>query len=181
MINNFHASGFAKNSSYPVETIGDHDFRELYGSFGYEQGVYQDPNSLSYISALSEDVRLFMIDGNRYSNNNACLKLDASGSISKDSLKWLKACLEEAKTKGITPITVMHYNLLNHIDRMAKVVGEFNVAFFSGSVNRKQEELLANEGYAYREKTEGQFMKQYMDSALLKPVKDENELQITLQ
>ena len=77
MINNFHASGFAKNSSYPVETIGDHDFRELYGSFGYEQGVYQEPNSLSYITALSEDVRLFMIDSNRYSNNNACLKLDA--------------------------------------------------------------------------------------------------------
>ena len=64
---------------------------------------------------------------------------------------------------------------------MAKVVGEFNVAFFSGAVNRKQEELLANEGYAYREKTEGQFMKQYMDSALLKPVKDENELRITLR
>ena len=181
MINNFHASGFSKNSSYPVETIGDHDFRELYGSFGYEQGVYQDPNSLSYISTLSEDVWLFMIDSNRYSNNNARLKSDASGSISKDSLKWLKACLEEAKTKGITPITVMHHNLLNHIDRMAKVVGEFNVAFFSGTVNRKQEELLAIEGYAYWEKTEGQFMKQYMDSALLKTVKDENELQITLQ
>jgi hypothetical protein len=39
---------------------------------------------------------------------------------------------------------------------MAKVVGEFNVAFFSGTVNRKQEELLAIEGYAYWEKTEGQ-------------------------
>ena len=75
----------------------------------------------------------------------------------------------------------MYHNLLNHIDRMAKVVGEFNVAFFSGTVNRKQEELLASEGYAYWEKTEGQFMKQYMDSALLKPVKDENELRITLQ
>ena len=33
-INNFHASSFAKNSSYPVETVGDHDLRELYGSLG---------------------------------------------------------------------------------------------------------------------------------------------------
>lgn len=307
-INNFHASGFAKNSSYPVETIGDYDFRELYGSFGYGEGVYQDPNSLSYVLALSEDVWLFMIDSNRYSNNNARLKSDASGAISKDTLKWLKACLEEAKTKDVTPITVMHHNLLNHnelfqagftinnsqdvlevlkeydvkvnlsghihaqhiaddtaneiydivtsalsvypnqygtihispqkeftyetqsvdvetwakenkitnedllqfkpysyqffydsayhqtkgwlkdqnfteteIDKMAKLVGEFNAAFFSGTVHTKQEELLASEGYAYWEKTEGQFMKQYMDSVLLKPVKDENELRITLQ
>ena len=67
------------------------------------------------------------------------------------------------------------------IDRMAKVVGEFNVAFFSGTVHRKQGELLASEGYAYWEKTEGQFMKQYMDSVLLQPAKDENELRISLQ
>lgn len=55
-----------------------------------------------------------MIDSNRYRHNNARLKSDASGSISKDTLKWLKACLKEAKIKGITPITVMQHNLLNH-------------------------------------------------------------------
>ena len=45
-------------------------------------------------------------------------------------------------------------------------------------LNRKQEELLANEGYAYREKEEGRCMQRYMDSALLKPVKDENEFKL---
>ena len=61
----------------------------------------------------------------------------------------------------------MHHNLLNHIDRMAKVVGEFNVAFFSGTVNTKQDELLASEGYKYWQKAEGQFIKLYLDSVLL--------------
>ena len=307
-INNYYASGFAKNSSYTVETIDDGDFRELYGPFGFQESVYQDPNSLSYVTALTEDTWLFMIDSSRYKNNNARLKSDATGAISRNSVEWLKDCLEEAKTRGITSVTVMHHNLLNHnelfqagftidnsvdvvevlkeynmkvnlsghihaqhiakdstktiydivtsalsvypiqygrihiasqkdftyetksvdvetwakenritnpdllnfeeysyqffynhaynqtkrwlreleftdaeMESMADVIGEFNTAFFSGTVNTKQDELLASEGYGYWQKAEGQFMKLYLDSVLLSPVKDENKLHILLQ
>lgn len=46
-INNFYASGFKKDSTYPVDFIELEKFKELYEEFGLRQAVYQDPHSFS--------------------------------------------------------------------------------------------------------------------------------------
>ena len=45
------------------------------------QAVYQDLHSLSYVTAIAEDLWFLMIDSSRYKNNNAHLKSDATSII----------------------------------------------------------------------------------------------------
>lgn len=113
-INNYNAFGYTRGSVYSVDRVTADDFKEIYGQFGWDNAIERDENSLSYVSAISEDLWVIMIDTNKYKNNSRAKPSQASGEISKETYKWLEKCLEEAKSKGITPITVMHHNLLKH-------------------------------------------------------------------
>lgn len=309
-IKNYNAIGFKKDSAYSVENISANEFQDIYGQFGPEQAIYQDQDSLSYVSAVSKDLWLVMLDSNRYEHNNSMIKSDPSGAIRQGSVEWLKMVLAEAKRKGITPITVMHHNLFNqnelfqenftiensrqvtdllntfnvklnlsghmhvqHIaneqsqnnnlydvatsslsvfpnqygmisflpkeeisyntksvdmekwakengiqnedllhfkdysyqffydssynktkrdlimdevpkaemDLMANTVAEFNQHYFPGTVNSVQEKLLNSEGYQLWQTMGDHFMRSYLDSVLLSPVKDENHLTVELK
>ncbi|MGL4107559.1 metallophosphoesterase [Clostridium sp. LP20] len=114
-INNYNARGYKSDTTYTVESITPEEFREIYGDFGYSTEVKYDKNSLSYVAEISDDLWLIMIDTNKYTDNNRWLNpSEASGKIKKDTYRWLQKSLDEAKSKGVTPITVMHHNLVNH-------------------------------------------------------------------
>ena len=119
-VNNYNAFGYTKDSVYSVDRISEDDFKEIYGEFGFDNAISRDKNSLSYVSAISEDLWVIMIDTNKYKNNGPAKPSQASGEIGKETYKWLERCLEEAKSRGITPITVMHHNLLKHNEAIYK-------------------------------------------------------------
>ena len=112
-IKNYSAVGFKYDSTYAVDNITVKEFKNIYENYGFKSAIKQDENSLSYVEEISEDLWVIMIDSNIYKKNKA-YKSEASGEVKEDTLKWLEECLSEAKSKGITPITVTHHNLVNH-------------------------------------------------------------------
>lgn len=100
---------FIKDKVYTTSNITPDDFRTLYGDMGYKEAIDLDPNSLSYLYEVTEDVWVIMIDANK----DMGYAID-SGRISKETLNWIGNCLEKGKNEEVTVITVTHQNLLPH-------------------------------------------------------------------
>lgn len=115
-IKNYNAIGFKYDSIYSVDNITAKEFKNIYKYYGFNSAISYDPNSLSYVSEISEDLWVIMLDSNIYENNNRINKSEVSGELKEDTLKWLEEWLVKAESKGVTPITVMHHNLVNHND-----------------------------------------------------------------
>lgn len=115
-IKNYNAIGFKYDSIYSVDNITAKDFKNIYKDYGFNTAISYDPNSLSYVSEISEDLWLIMLDSNIYENNNIINRYEVSGELREDTLKWLEEWLAKAESKGVTPITVMHHNLIDHND-----------------------------------------------------------------
>lgn len=134
-ISNYGAMGYKENSVYPVEHITMEEFKNIYGRFSYNSAIDRDKNSLSYISAISEDLWVFMVDTSKYNSNSKYKPSTVEGEVNKDTYVWLEKALEKAKNCGVTPIMVTHHNLLKHnehiykgytIDNSNEVVNLFN-------------------------------------------------------
>ena len=108
------ARGFKNDEQYVTESINQDEFRNIYGSFGYDESLSEDKSSLSYLVAPSDDIWLLMIDTNKYDTN---LKLgfpQSDGEITKDTLRWMKNCISLAEERKATIIPVMHHNIVDH-------------------------------------------------------------------
>lgn len=116
-IKNMWARGFKDGKQFPVESIEQKDFKEIYENFGYKDAISTDDSSLSYMVAPSEDLWLLMIDSNLYFEGEGMPT--NRGIITTETLKWIRTCSELAKSKNAQIITVMHHNLLKHNERMS--------------------------------------------------------------
>lgn len=114
-IKNIWARGFKDGKQFPVESIEQKDFSDIYRDFGYKEAISIDENSLSYLAAPSEDIWLLMIDSNLYFEGEGMPT--NRGVISPETMKWIRTCSEMAKNKNAQIITVMHHNLLKHNER----------------------------------------------------------------
>jgi 3',5'-cyclic AMP phosphodiesterase CpdA len=112
-INNPDAKLFDGDNVMPVTTITSENFKSLYSDYGYKTAISRDPNSLSYVSEPSKDLRILAIDANEYYNNTPeyCV---VKGSIKDATMEWAKVQLADAKAKGKTVIGLMHHGLIEH-------------------------------------------------------------------
>lgn len=114
------ARGFKEDKQYVTEGISDKEFSQIYKSFGYDEAISRDKNSLSYLVAPSEKLWLLMLDTNKYKNNFTVGYPQADGELSKDTLDWIKKSIALAKENGASIIPVMHHSILNHSDVIQK-------------------------------------------------------------
>lgn len=117
-LNNYYAGRYTNDSIVEVENTSPEDFRRIYGSFGLNGAIYKDEKTLSYVSEVTKEVWLFMLDTNRYEFNNKSYPSEPSGIIGRETFAWLEKCLKEAVVKGVTPVVVMHHNLLKHNEKL---------------------------------------------------------------
>lgn len=115
-IENPWARQFKGDSQYKTDTVTAQEFSKIYGDFGYNEAVLRDSNSLSYLAEPSKDVWLLMLDTNEYENNETLGFPVANGEIRPQTLQWIKKCSDMARQQHAQIITVMHQNLLKHID-----------------------------------------------------------------
>ena len=109
-IENFLARSLEESKWVTTDTIVAKDFERLYKDFGYADALERDPNGLSYVSELSEDLWVLMMDSNRYRIGMPT----GSGEIRDVSLEWMESILMKAQEKGVEVFSVMHHNLLIH-------------------------------------------------------------------
>lgn len=119
-ISNPWARKFEEDKQLVTETINEDEFVQIYKAFGYEEAYLRDKDSLSYVAIPTEDVWLLMLDTNQYKNNIKQGYPEASGEISKHTLKWIKECIQLAKEKGVQLIPVTHHSALNHSSKLQK-------------------------------------------------------------
>lgn len=107
-INNARAARYSNNSKMPTETTTPEQFASVYGSFGYDEAVSRDPDSLSYIYELPDGTWVFMLDSCQYDNTP-----HTGGMIRTGTYEWMEQWLEKAWTEQRNVIAAAHHNLLD--------------------------------------------------------------------
>lgn len=113
-IKNPWACQFKNNQQEKTDTISAENFKDIYAPFGYSEAISKDENTLSYLTAPSEDLWLLMLDTNQYDNNLKRGNPQTDGLLRQGTLEWIKECSEMAKKEDATVLAVMHHSLLDH-------------------------------------------------------------------
>ncbi|MGN1164189.1 MAG: metallophosphoesterase family protein, partial [Candidatus Ornithospirochaeta sp.] len=90
-----------------AEGISPMEAEELWMEYGYGEAVSKDPQSNSYLAAISDDIWLIALDTNNGSG----------GSVRKKTLAWMENALKMAEIKGKKVISATHQNLFIHNPR----------------------------------------------------------------
>lgn len=115
-VNNFRAYRYLEESMAPVERVSPNTFTKIYSHFGYENALFKDPHSLSYVVCLNDKIWIFMLDTCIYENNSLEEPTVSGGHIRRETLQWLEDCLYYAQIRGAFPLIVGHHNLIHHND-----------------------------------------------------------------
>lgn len=100
-------------------TMGNHDMdrrvepselMEIYDGLGFAASFSQDKDSMSYLAELNEEVWLLSLDCNVYGGKES----ESAGTISDETLAWVKDCLDRAAEAGALVVPFSHHNLLVH-------------------------------------------------------------------
>ena len=111
---NPHARGFQGDQQRKVDTVTPMEFEDIYKSFGFQDALYRDESSLSYVYELQEDLWILMMDTNKYKENLTLRYPQAGGILSLSSFQFMRKVLKEAKEKGVEVISVSHHNSIIH-------------------------------------------------------------------
>ncbi len=102
VINGNHDNGAGEND------VTYKDFKEIYWEFGYDEALYVDDDTCSYVAELSEKYRLIALD--------SCDPTKSTeDGMTNDKVKWVVSEAEKAYADGKYPILMMHHNLLDHL------------------------------------------------------------------
>ena len=108
-INNEKALYFKDNEIRITESINKEEFVEIYKSYGYNEAISRDENTLSYLVKPYKNLWLLMLDTTKDYP-------EPGGYINRDTLNWIASCSDMAKEENAEIIVVMHHNLLDHSD-----------------------------------------------------------------
>ncbi|MBQ8081159.1 MAG: metallophosphoesterase [Clostridia bacterium] len=98
------------------------EFYQIYQGLGYADALSRDPNSLSYVAKLSDELWALMLDVNANRAQNL---------IKPITYTWIEEQLKLAQAQGVRVIGVSHQNLMAH-----------NPFFVDGNVIRQSQKLL---------------------------------------
>lgn len=142
-INNPYATQYYGDYQTFIDTITPEEFREIYGSYGYDEAISHAPDSLSYLYALNETTWMLMLDSCLYDPYN-----EIDGEIQDGTMEWIEQCLKEAYAQGITVVPVAHHNLqelsrvyveecviLNHEELLEMLERYLTPVFISGHLH----------------------------------------------
>ena len=102
---NLNAARFEGESFTRVPFATTELFREIYGDFGVDDAVSTAPDSLSYMAALGDRLRVLVLDFNT---------LEHFCGISEETLAWAEEQLRTAEREGVPVIAAGHQNLFRH-------------------------------------------------------------------
>lgn len=102
---NHYAARFQGDGYDLVEPATAEDFAAIYASFGFDEAIARDEDSISYVAQINEKTRLLMLDTNT---------LEKPCGLSKDTLAWVERQLAEAQAAGQRVIAAGHQNLYKH-------------------------------------------------------------------
>lgn len=133
------AKAYIGNNTIPTESITKEEFADIYKSFGYKDAICRDEVSLSYLSEINGNTWLLAIDSNLYDDYNTGYL--SGGRIKPQTLKWILNILNEADTKGVRVLGMMHHGLIEHIPYQSTLFPDYLIEEW-----QKNSDLLADAG-----------------------------------
>ncbi|MFC1732010.1 metallophosphoesterase [candidate division KSB1 bacterium] len=115
-IMNPNAVAFNGDSLISVLSIIPLDFRTIYANFGFNEAIYTDTSSLSYIAEPVSGIWILSMDVCRYDSNYIKMKSETSGGFKDNTLAWVKDRLQDAKSNKKLVFGMMHHGLLEHYE-----------------------------------------------------------------
>ena len=111
-VNNPDAVSFFGDTTMPVANISAEDFAAIYGDFGYENALFRDDDSLSYIAETADGIWLLAIDSCRYRENTEGEHPLTGGKISQRTADWMAVMLQTAMDHDKAVIALMHHGVV---------------------------------------------------------------------
>lgn len=121
-VNNPDAHSYNGDVATKVEHVTPADFETIYKNCGYANAIARGPK-LSYISEPIKNLWIMSLDVCHYTNNTN--HPETQGSMSAELLSWAKTKLQEAKSKDITVLGMMHHGLLEHFQGQKSMFSEY--------------------------------------------------------
>jgi 3',5'-cyclic AMP phosphodiesterase CpdA len=140
-VNTGRARSYAGDLTAETAQVGADKFTEIYADFGYEEALYKDSSSLSYIAEPVKDFWLIGLDVCVYPEDPSKGYAPTGGKLRKETLRWLESLLltEEAAQK--TKVLIMHHGILEHFDTQARHFEDYLIHRY-----KKNSRLLASMG-----------------------------------
>lgn len=126
-INNGNALRFIGDETRKVRTINEVEFATIYRHFGYQEALYRDAVSLSYVAEPIPGLWLLAIDSNKWYLNSLDASPHTDGVVRDETMRWIEAVLQIANQKNKPVITMMHHGVLPHYKSNLKYYGEYIV------------------------------------------------------
>lgn len=126
-INNGESNSYSGSETTRVDNISADDFQDIYADYGYNQSLVKDPNSLSYVARLSDDLILIAMDSCKYNNNVEDEAPETSGSFSPETYDWILEQIDTYIESGNTVIGMMHHGIVEHHPNQGNYFSEYLV------------------------------------------------------
>ncbi len=97
------AVSFAGDSYTRVDSITSEEFSSMYGSFGFDEALSRDTDSLSYVYQCAPSTRLLFVDVNASAMYNR---------VSDTTLEWIEEQLKQAGEDHARVIAFSHQSML---------------------------------------------------------------------
>ena len=106
------SQNFKNEPPTPVANVTQTEYTEIYANFGYNEALYRDVNSLSYICQPCANLWVLGIDACKYTLTSG--KYKVSAVLNPATLAWIEEKMAEARENDITVLAMMHYDILEH-------------------------------------------------------------------
>ena len=120
-VNNPEAFKYSGNITEHVQNVSEEEFAQIYGNFGFNDALFRDTHSLSYVAEPVEGLWLLAIDSTRHRENVPGDHALVSGKISQETADWIALVLREANGKNIAVMAMMHHGFGEHWTGQAKL------------------------------------------------------------
>lgn len=126
-INNGHSMRYVDSASRRVPTVTAEEFAGIYADFGYDESLFRDTASLSYVVEPKPGLWLLALDACLYSQNEPDMKPLTGGKFSASTLAWMEDTLLRAQREHKAVIAMIHHGIVEHYKGQDKDFGEYIV------------------------------------------------------
>jgi len=124
-IENEGASSYAGDAATPVSAISASEFADIYKDLGFSDAIARDSNSLSYVAEIVPGLWLLALDSCIYGDVRG--PMQSSGRFLDGTQTWIQVQLDQAKSRGVRVMAMMHHGLVEHFTNQSLIFPEFLV------------------------------------------------------
>jgi len=126
-VNSNRAFSYQGDSIVRVANVGPDTFSEIYGPYGYDEAIYRDSFSLSYISEPVDGLWIVGLDACKYSVGDSKNYPQTGGSFRPETKKWLEKILLSEEAAPKMKVALVHHGILEHFKNQKKHFDDYVV------------------------------------------------------